>query len=354
MRIAIVAPPFIPVPPVRYGGTELFVARLAEGLKQLGIDVLVYANGESTVDVEVRWLYGKSDWPIRGEVYANLKDIDHTAWAIHDAWHDADIIHLNNVPGLAFSRFSGPPFVYTVHHPHEPKLSYFYKHYPDVHYVTISRFQQKQESMPHMRTIHHGLDMTQYQFCPDKQDYICFLGRIAPNKGTDLAIEAALRTGIPLKIAGEIQPVFQQYFDTKVKPYIDGRFIEYVGEADLAAKNELLGKSKALLFPIQWDEPFGLVMTEAMATGTPVVALPGGSVPEIVKDGVSGLLCSTVDDMVARIGELDKIKPAQVRAWCEKNFSMERMARDYAELYANILEDQLTAMPEPEEPRALA
>lgn len=338
MRIALIAPPFISVPPTHYGGTELFIAQLAEGLKKLGIDVVVYANGDSKVDVEVRSRYPKAEWPIKGEVYANLKDINHTAWAVSDAWSDCDILHINNVPGLVYSRFSGPRFVYTVHHEHDAHLSEFYADYPDVSYVTISRFQQAGERMPHMRTIHHGVDMADYKFLPRKQDYFLFLGRIAPVKGTHLAIQVAKETGIPLKIAGEVQPCFQDYFNSEIKPHVDGRFIEYVGPADLAAKNELLGNAKALLFPIHWDEPFGLVMIESMATGTPVLALSGGSVAEVVRDGVSGLICKTAQQMIARVPELDKIAPAGVRAYVEDNFSVERMVRDYAELYAEVLD----------------
>ncbi len=126
-----------------------------------------------------------------------------------------------------------------------------------------------------------------------KQEYLSFLGRIAPIKGTHLAIEVAKKSGIPLKIAGEVQPIFQDYFDREVKPHIDGKFIEYVGEADLENKNELLGNSLAMLFPIQWNEPFGLVMIEAMACGTPVLALPGGAVEEVVCDGISGFVCQS-------------------------------------------------------------
>ena len=354
MRIALIAPPFIPVPPVRYGGTELFIAQLAEGLKKLGIDVVVYANGESTVEVEVRSLYAESQWPIEGEIYANLKDVNHTSWALRDAWSDCDIVHLNNVSGLAFSRFSGPRFVYTVHHPHLDIFSEYYSQYPDVQYVTISRFQQATETMTHMRTIHHGVDLHQYDFQPRKRDYLSFLGRIAPLKGTHLAIEVAKRTGIPLKIAGEIQPAFQDYFDTAIKPHIDGRFIEYVGEADLKMKNELLGNSRAMLFPIQWNEPFGLVMIEAMATGTPVVALPGGAVDEVVRDGVSGLVCSTVDQMIARIPELDDLNALRIRAYVERNFSVSRMVRDYTALYTEMLERPERSITDGEERRAVA
>jgi glycosyltransferase involved in cell wall biosynthesis len=354
MRIALIAPPFIAVPPKRYGGTELFISQLAEGLKTLGVDVVVYANGESTVDVEVRSIYKTSHWPIQGEVYANLMDLNHTSWAIRDAWSDCDVIHINNVPGLSFSRFAGPRFLYTVHHPHEKTLSEFYSHYTDVQFVTISEFQQSYETMPHMRTIHHGVDLRQYEYKAKKQNYFSFLGRIAPLKGTHLAIEVARRTGIPLKIAGEVQPCFRDYFDTQVSPYIDGKLVEFVGEADLATKNELLGNSMAMLFPIQWNEPFGLVMIEAMATGTPVVALPGGAVNEVVCDGVSGLLCRSVDQMIARIPELEKLSPARIRNYVEKKFSVERMVRDYFDLYSEMLEQPTSSIAEPEEPRAVA
>src|SRR5205823_8894499 len=135
--------------------------------------------------------------------------------------------------------------------------------------------------------------------------YLSFIGRIAPVKGVHIAIEVARKSGIPLKIAGEIQPAFQDYFDSQVKPALDGKFIEFIGEADLAAKNELLGDSLAMLFPIEWDEPFGLVMIEAMACGTPVLAFHGGSVPEIVKDGVSGYICKSLDEMAAHANNLD-------------------------------------------------
>jgi len=284
MRIALIAPPFIKIPPRFYGGTELFIANLAEGLKKFGHDVVVYANGESNVGVEVRWLYPEHEWPIKGGSCENLKEINHTAWAVHDASESCDIIHINNVFGLPHSRFIDTRFIYTIHHPHGRALSEFYSYYPDVYYVTISDFQRQQETMPHVQTIHHGIDLSRYRLCENKKHYLSFLGRIAPVKGTHLAIAVAKKSGIPLKIAGEVQPLFRDYFESEVKPHIDGKFVEYVGEADLATKNELLGNSLALLFPIQWDEPFGLVMIEAMACGTPVLALPGGSVKEVVSD----------------------------------------------------------------------
>lgn len=338
MRIALVAPPFIPVPPHVYGGTELFIAQLAEGLKALGIHVVVYCNGESTVNVERKWLYRQSQWPIKGEVYANLKDINHTAWAIEDASQTCDIIHLNNLPGLSHSRFVDTAFAYTIHHPVEPGLSAFYEYYPDVNYVTISDFQRRREIMAKIRTIHHGIDLSPYRVQPHKQQYLSFLGRIAPIKGTHLAIEVAMKAGIPLKIAGEVQPTFRDYFESQIKPRIDGKFIEYVGEANIPAKNELLGNSLAMLFPIQWDEPFGLVMIEAMACGTPVLALPGGSVQEVVCDGISGWVCRSVDELAAKARRVSQdFRPAAVRDYAAENFSVERMVSQYAQLYRDIL-----------------
>jgi len=338
MRVALVSPPFLPVPPKKYGGTELFIAQLAEGLKGSGIDVVVYTNGESTVKVETRWLYKNQQWPLRGEVFDNLQDINHVSWAIADAVSDCDIIHLNSVPGLMFTRYCpNNKFVYTMHHVHEEHLSTLYAFFPTVEFVTISNYQRQCETMPRMRTIHHGIDLNAYAFKARKAQYFSFLGRIAPIKGTHIAIEVAKKSGIPLKIAGEIQPVFQGYFDTQIKPHIDGKFIEYVGEADLAAKNELLGNSLAMLFPIQWEEPFGLVMIEAMACGTPILAFPGGAVEEVVRDGVSGFICQSADDMVQRAKSLPgELLPATVRQYCQQYFSVDRMVADYVALYQEI------------------
>ena len=338
MRVGIIAPPFISVPPPRYGGTELFIAQLAAGLKKVGIEAVVYTNGESTVDVEARWLFPKAQWPIKGEVYDSLKDLNHTTWAIQDAIRTCDLIHINNAPGLVCSRFVDRPFVYTIHHPHLQELSGFYSYFPEVNYVTISDFQFRQETMPRLQTIHHGLDLSQYQYRENKQPYLAFLGRIAPIKGPHLAIQVARQAGIPLKLAGEIQPIFRDYFEAEIKPHLDGKFIEYIGEADLTAKNELLGNALAMLFPIQWDEPFGLVMLEAMACGTPVLALPGGSVPEVIEQGVSGFICASVREMAGRARSLGSVfAPPTIRQYVRLRFSLEHMVSRYAKLYQSIL-----------------
>jgi len=335
MRVGIIAAPFIPVPPRLYGGTELFVAGLAEGLSRRGIDVVVYSNGESTVHCENRYLYGKMEWPVN-DVQAQIKDANHTAWAVHDAASCCDIIHLNNASGITCSRFVDAPFVYTVHHPKVSSLSEFYRYYPEVSFVMISNAQRNLESMSHMQTIHHGLAVERYTCLDEKQPYLAFIGRIAPIKGVHLAIEVARRSGIPLKIAGEVQPIFQNYFDTQIKPQIDGKFIKYLGPANLAAKNELLGNAMAMLFPIQWNEPFGLVMIESMACGTPVIALEGGSVREIVKNGVSGWVCTSIDEMVEAVQTLH-LQSHIVRRYAEANFSLDTMVEHYVALYDALL-----------------
>ena len=338
MRIALIAPPFIAVPPAEYGGTELFIAQLAEGLQKAGAEVTVYANGESRVNVKVRSIYERSQWPIKAQEQAWLKDLNHESWAVREAISNSDVIHFHTPQALGFSRFARQPAILTLHGPHDTKVSEFYSHYPEVHYVCISDAQCEQESMPRKRTIHHGIDLSQYNLVEQKQKYLSFIGRIAPMKGTHHAIEVARRTGIPLRIAGEVQPMYREYFEEKIKPHIDGQLIQYVGRADLQLKNELLGNSMAMLFPIQWNEPFGLVMVEAMACGTPVLAMPGGSVPEVIQNGVSGYVCRTVRQMVKRVGELH-FDPTAVRQYVEDNFSLDRMVRNYLALYEDAVRE---------------
>jgi glycosyltransferase involved in cell wall biosynthesis len=341
MRIALIAPPLIPVPPNGYGGTELFIAHLADGLTSRGHEVVVYANGESRLSCEVRSTFREKDWPPQKFADVTLKNLDHSAWAIRDAVDDEfDVVHLNDAVALPLSRFLTRPCVYTMHHPQEAVLSAFYARHPWVTYVAISDHQRKLEELPRVRTIHHGIKMTHYRYVARKQDYLAFLGRMAPVKGPHLAIEVARKAGIPLKLAGEVQPMFQDYWQSMVEPHIDGRTVEFLGEATQDVKNELLGNASALLFPIQWDEPFGLVMIEAMACGTPVLAFRGGAVAEIVQDGVNGWICRDTDDMEQRARGL-RISPQQCRAYVERCFSVERMTRDYEQLYQGCGDEPL-------------
>ena len=336
MRVALISSPFISVPPIRYGGTELFISHLAEGLEQRGVEVVVYCNGESTVNAEKRSCYPHSEWPLSTETSGILKELDHLSWSIEEAAKTCDLIHINSAPAITYSRYVSTPFVCTLHHPHEAALTRMYERYPEIHYAAISEHQASVHPTLAVTTIHHGIDMTKYRMQLKKEDYLCFLGRIAPIKGVHIAIDVAKRAGIPLKIAGEVQPIFRDYFDSLVKPHLDGRFIEYVGEADMEMKNQLLGASRGLLFPIQWSEPFGLVMLEAMACGTAVFAFPGGSVPEIVQPGISGAISSTAEEM-ADAARNTIYSPQAVRNWVEQRFSLDIMVQRYAALYERIL-----------------
>jgi glycosyltransferase involved in cell wall biosynthesis len=332
MRVAVIGPPFIEIPPHRYGGTELFIGNLASELHARGHDVTVYGNGDSCLPCGVKWRYAHADWPPDGSMRAQLKNADHTAWAMHDAARYADVIHLNDVVGVPFTTFTNVPSVLTIHHPHEPELSEQYARYPDIEYVAIARWLACAEPMPRMHVVHHGIPVDDYAFADRKQDYVAFLGRMAPCKGAHLAIAAAKRAGVRLKLAGEVQPLFADYWEQKVCPQIDGDRIQYLGPADFALKNDLLANARALLFPIEWQEPFGLVLIEAMACGTPVLAFAGGAVEEIVVDGVNGWICRDVEDMARRIGSL-AIDPAGCRTFVDRRFSVGRMADDYLKIY---------------------
>jgi len=325
MRIAIIGPPFIEIPPRRYGGTELFIGNLAAELHARGHHVVVYGNGESRLPCRVKWRYAQADWPIHDAMRAQLKNADHTSWAMHDAMGNFDVIHLNDIVGVPFTPFVDTPVVLTVHHPHEPALSDQYMRYPGIDYVAIAKWLAEREPMSNMHVVHHGIPLANYTFSATKEDYVAFLGRMAPCKGPHLAIAAARRAGLHIKLAGEIQPTFREYWERDFLPLIDGRSVEYIGEADRALKNTLLSRARAVLFPIQWEEPFGLVVIEAMACGTPVLAFAGGSIVELIRGGVSGWVCGSVEEMADRAAS-PGIDPASCRAFVEENFSIGAMA----------------------------
>ena len=312
------------------------------------MNVSVYANGESTVNADVRWVYPKQDWPLSAEMSGLTKDLDHTSWAIKDAAEGCDLVHVSNALAVPFSRLSPLPFVCTLHHPCEPSITHLYERYKTVTYVSISRHQAAMHPTVTSRVIHHGLDLSRYHFTAEKEAYLCFLGRICPIKGTHHAIAIAKQLGMPLKIAGEVQPIFQSYYDTQIRPHVDGHNVEFLGEAEFSMKNDLLSRATALLFPIEWEEPFGLVMVEAMACGTPVITFPGGAVEEIVADGVSGMICQNVEDAVRALKE-NRFDGRAIRNYAQTHFSAMAMARKYHHLYMSILNGGLSPVERDEE-----
>jgi glycosyltransferase involved in cell wall biosynthesis len=348
MRIGLIAPPFIAVPPTRYGGTELFLSHLACGLHARGHDVTVYANGESRLPCRVKWRYARTDWPLRDSMHGYLKNADHTAWAINDAGGWADVIHLNDTVAAPFTTFVDEPCVLTLHHPHEPALSEQYVKYPAIDYVAIGAWLARREPMPKLHVVHHGLPVERYTCRGEREDYVAFLGRMAPCKGPHLAIDAARRAGVKLKLAGEVQPLFRDYWEQEVRPRLDGDHVEYVGEVDHAQKDALLSRARALLFPIQWEEPFGLVMIEAMACGAPVLAFEGGAVAEIVQNGVNGWICRDLGEMVNRIWS-PQPSPSACRAFVVRNFSVDRMVDGYLDVYQRAIAGENASIGEPVE-----
>ncbi len=338
----MISTPYIAVPPKAYGGTELIVHLLTEGLVQRGHDVALYATGDSKTTAELYALYQKSLWPPKNNFLNPAKELNHASWAVRAAIDSgAEVIHMHCTLGVALERFTSIPIVYTIHHPFDKEYSDYYSSCLRTNYVAISDFQrQKLAGIKKIKTIHHGINLSDYTFHEEKENYLLFLGRIAAVKGPQLAIAAAKLAKMPLKIAGDIQPIHQDFYETAVKPSIDGKLIEYVGEADHKTKVDLLKKAKALLFPIQWDEPFGLVMIESMACGTPVLAFPFGSVPEIVKPGQSGFIVDDVEQMADKISELHKLPPRRVREYAERYFTADRMIDQYEAEYRLAIANQ--------------
>lgn len=339
MKIAQVAPLAEAVPPKLYGGTERVVSWLTEELVRQGHDVTLFASGDSVTSAK---LVAACPQGLRLAGYR-----DHLASHIvllHKVLRRADEFdvihfHVDLLQHALFEEISGRTLT-TMHgrldvHDFMPVYSAF----PQMPLVSISMRQR--QPMPAdtnwVANIPHGLPDTVCPFDARGGDYAVFLGRISPEKRPDRAIEIATRAGVPLKIAAKVDRVDQAYFDAVVAPKLDNPLIEFIGEVNEAEKATLLGGAKALLFPIDWPEPFGLVMIEAMSAGTPVVAWKNGSVPEVIADGVSGFIVDTMDDAVSALERISDLPRTAVRRHFETNFSVAAMAGRYVEAYERIL-----------------
>ena len=336
MRIAVIAPPWVPVPPPLYGGIELVVDRLAVGLQRAGHDVLLYTTGDSTCPVPKAWALEESEGQRIGMAVPEIRHAMHA----YEFVRDFDVVHDHTVFGPVYAEHvTNQPVVTTIHGPFNVELTDIYERIADrVPIISISHAQHK--PVPHIpikRVIHHGLDASDFPIGDGKGGYALFLGRVSPDKGAHRAVIAAAKAGIPLKLIGKMREAWEfEYFESQVKPELNSD-IEYLGEVPHEEKLELLKNASVMLFPIRWNEPFGMVMLEAMACGTPVIAYPEGAAPEVVEHGRTGFLVDSEDEMAAAIGRLDEIDRNDCRAVTEGYFSTDRMVNEHVALYEEVL-----------------
>ena len=341
MRIAQVSPLYERVPPRRYGGTERVVAHLCDELVRRGHAVTLFASGDSctqaalvAVTPRALRLDPEPRDPIAAHVLALARVFERAA--------DFDVIHCH-VDYLAFpyTRLVRTPTVHTLHGRLDlPSLPPLFRHFHGIPMVSVSDAQRRPLDGLGVRwaaTIHHGLPLEEYPYSPAGGPYLAFLGRISPEKRPDLAIAIARRAGLPLKIAAKVDAVDRDYFEREIAPLLDHPLIEFIGEIGQDETPSFLGGARALLFPIDWPEPFGLAMIEAMACGTPVIARACGSVPEVIVPGRTGLIGDTLDELVAAVERVDTISRAACRRYAEEWFTVERMALAYEAVYRRLL-----------------
>jgi glycosyltransferase involved in cell wall biosynthesis len=338
MRIAQIAPLFETVPPARYGGTERVVSWLTEALVEDGHEVTLFASGDSTTSARLVPVVPKAArfvpvFEANTAPYARMIELAARASAEFDVLH----FHIDFHPFPVFSRL-GAKFVTTLHgRMDQGWISEIYGLYPKAALVSISANQRlPQPGLNWVGTVHHGMPRDLLRPVGQPGDYLAFLGRISREKGIEAAINIARRAGLKLKVAAKVGAEDQAYYDTTMKPLLESGAVEFIGEIGDAEKPAFLSGARALLFPITWPEPFGLVMIEAMACGCPVIATPMGSVPEVIEDGVTGFIVRDEDEAVAAIARLPMLDRAAIRARFEQRWSARRMAADYLAVYRAI------------------
>jgi glycosyltransferase involved in cell wall biosynthesis len=337
MRVAHVAPLSESVPPKLYGGTERVVAYLVDELVRLGHDVTLFASADSCTRARLMPMSRESLrlGGCRDFVAPHVLLAERVAQRAHE--FDVIHFHVSHVHFPLARRFA-VPHVTTVHGRLDlPELRPLYEEFSDMPLVSISMAQRA--PLPDagwVATVHHGLPLNLLEFHPRQGRYLAFLGRISPEKRVDRAIAIATACGLPLRIAAKVDDMDRDYFDRDVQPLLDTPLVEFIGEIGDCEKNDFLGGALALLFPIDWPEPFGLVMIEALACGLPVVAFRGGSVPEVLEHGVTGFVVDTLDDAIACTRRVHLLNRADCRTAFERRFTAARMAADYARVYDSL------------------
>jgi glycosyltransferase involved in cell wall biosynthesis len=346
MRIALIAPLIESVPPRLYGGTERIVAYLSEELVELGHDVTLFASGDSKTSARLVPCCAEAlrlDSSVLDVIPYFMLMMD----KVRSAAHQFDVLHfhIDQFHFPVFREISGKT-VTTLHGRQDlPDLQKLYAGFPEMPLVSISLAQRAPiPGVSFVGNVPHGLPRDLLSPSLNARGgYLAFLGRIAPEKRVDRAIEIATAVGLPLKIAAKVDRVDEAYFHTEIEPLLDRPGIEYIGEIDDRAKGRFLGDARALLFPIEWPEPFGLVMIEAMACGTPVLAFNRGAAREVIDDGVTGYVVESVGEAICKLGSVLALDRGQVRRRFEERFAASRMTRDYLAIYASLIEKRTGA-----------
>ncbi|MFL6154011.1 MAG: glycosyltransferase family 4 protein [Ornithinibacter sp.] len=338
LHVAMVAPPYFTIPPAGYGGVESVVAGLVDGLVERGHRVTLLAAGDHGTKAQ-QFLRTWDELPVDqlGEALPEVVNTARVASLI-GAGTDYDVVHDHSLAGPLLARGRRAPTVVTVHGPMNELADVYRPLGADVSLVAISENQRSSAAdLNWVGTVHNAIDVSSFPFRDHKDDYVLFLGRFHETKGPHLAIDAARAAGVRILLAGKCaEPPEQEFFDAEIAPRL-GPDAVYVGDAHSTEKRRLLAGARCLLFPILWDEPFGMVMVEAMACGTPVVALAGGSVPEVVVDGRTGVVVDEESQLVEAIHRAVGLDPAECRRTAEARFSIEAMTSGYEEVYRSVL-----------------
>lgn len=340
MRIAQLAPIWERVPPVRYGGIELVVSLLTEELVARGHEVTLFASGNSKTKARLVSAYPTAR---RAEMGVIATDLLHASQPFLER-DEFDIIHNHDgYSGVLLATFVDVPVLTTLHGIFtESNVPFFERFARTCCYCTISD-EQRRAGPPDMRyvsTVHNGIDVDSYPFQPKKEDFFVCVSRVTALKGTAVACRVAHEAGVKLVVAGKMDPgVDTAYFQDEVAPLLDDRRIVYVGEVSEREKRRLFARARGFIFPLQWPEPFGLVLAEALACGTPVLSLTRGSVPEVVEHGVTGFVAADERQLAAAVGRIGEIDPAVCRRHAQERFSVARMVDDYEAVYETLLKE---------------
>ncbi|BAY08017.1 glycosyltransferase family 4 protein [Calothrix sp. NIES-2098] len=342
MKIAQVAPLWERVPPPTYGGIELVVSHLTDELVRRGHEVTLFASGDSQTLANLEAVYPRAlrlDPNVKEYAVYEMLELSQ----VYQRSQEFDIIHSHvGISALSLASLVSTPTVHTLHGSFTKDNRKAFSHHQKQPYISISNA-QRQIDLNYFGTVYNGIKPEDYPFKekPQEPGYLAFLGRFSPEKGPHHAIAIAKQSGWRLKMAGKIDVVDSKFFEQEIAPHIDGQQIEYLGEVNHTQKAELLGNAAITLFPITWQEPFGLVMIESMATGTPVIAMNLGSVPEVIAHGETGFICQSYDQMAEMIPQALKLNRLNCRKHVESKFSVAQMVNGYEAVYQQIIKDRI-------------